>query len=85
MKKCLNELPKDEVSRIVRNHLIQKLPHNFEIEDGIPEGCMLYGVSSDMPCWYVRIPPEQLRTGPSRFICICKKSGKVVYDGLVEG
>lgn len=35
---------------IVHKYLIKMIPRDFEIQDGIPEGRIFYGISSDRPC-----------------------------------
>lgn len=69
--------------RIVRNHLIKMISRNFEIQDGVPNGCVFYGISGDKPCWSVRIPSKHSGTGTDHYVCICKKTSKIIYDGLV--
>ena len=81
IKNCQKELSRKEILQIIRKHLIRQVPHDFEIQDGIPQGCIIYNVSCDEPCWTVFICSEEQRTGPSRIICISKKSGKIIYDG----
>jgi hypothetical protein len=77
-------LTKEKALQIIRKHLMQKVLRNIEIQDGLPKGCILYSVPSDEPCWTVRIPPEQLRTGPSHIICISKNTGRIIYDGFTN-
>jgi len=77
-----NWLSRKRASRIIRKHLIKKVPRNFELQDGIPPGCILYNIPNDTPCWTVWIPPEdRTRMGDDHIICVSKKSGKVIYDG----
>ena len=77
-------LTKEKAQQIIYKHLIAQVPRNFEIQDGLTEGCVLYGVPKDEPCWTARIPPEITRTGPSRIICVNKKTGKIIYDGFTN-
>lgn len=75
-------LTREKALQAIRKHLIAQIPRDIEIQDGLPEGCILYGVSKDETCWTARIPPEIPRTGPSRIICISKKTGRIIHDGL---
>lgn len=77
-------LTKEKAQQIIYKHLIAQVPRNYEIQDGLTEGCILYGVPKDEPCWTARIPPEIPRTGPSRIICVNKKTGKIIYDGFTN-
>jgi hypothetical protein len=76
-------LSRERASRIIRKHLIRQIPKDFELHDGIPEGCILYGISNDEPCWTVSISSSKLRVGADRIICISKRKAKVIFDGIV--
>ncbi|MEE9910235.1 MAG: hypothetical protein K4571_00800 [Deltaproteobacteria bacterium] len=73
-------MTKEKALHIIREHLTQRVLCDIEIQDGIPDGCILYGVPKDEACWTSRIPPEIPRTGPSRIICVSKKTGRIIYD-----
>src|SRR5664279_5497274 len=77
-RSCCHE---KELRGLSESTLSGKYRKIFELHDSIPEGCILYGISNDEPCWTIIIPPEETRTGPSRIICVSKKSGKIIYDG----
>ena len=77
-----NSLSRKDAAKIIRRHLIKTVPLVFEIQEGIPPGCVFYNVSTDEPCWTAYIPSEKLMIGKSRCICVSKRSGKVIYDGL---
>ena len=86
MKKKRNiDLSKEEALQIIRKYLMQKVLRGIKIQDGMPEGLVFYGVSNDRPCWTVYKPPEQQGMGPGHYICICKKTGKIIFDGLATG
>jgi len=78
------KLSRGKALQIIRKHLIKQVPHDIEIQDGIPEGRVLYGVPKDEPCWTACIPSEVMMIGPSRIICISKKTGKIIYDGFTN-
>lgn len=76
------QITKEKALQMIRKHLSRQIPRNLEIQDGLPEGCILYGVPKDEPCWTAWIPSERSMVGSSRIICISKKTGRVIYDGL---
>ena len=80
--KMNNSLSRKDASRIIRRHMIKTIPLVFEIQEGVPKGCIFYNVSDHEPCWTAYIPVEKLMIGRSRYICVSKKSGKVIYDGF---
>jgi len=77
-------LTKEKAQQIIYKRLIAQIPRDIEIQDGVPEGCVFYGVDKvkSEPCFIARIPPEIPRTGPSRIICVSKKTCRIIYDGL---
>ena len=75
------ELTRKKAVQIIRKRLIEQVPRDFEIQDGLSAGCHLYGLPQDEPCWTAWIPSEISRTGPSRIICVSKKIGRIIYDG----
>jgi len=77
-------LTREKALQVIRKHLIAQIPRDIEIQDGLPEGCILYGVPKDEPCWTARIPLEIPRTGPSRIICVNKDTGRIIYDGFTN-
>ncbi|PKN68508.1 MAG: hypothetical protein CVU54_14415 [Deltaproteobacteria bacterium HGW-Deltaproteobacteria-12] len=78
-------LSRERALRIIQKYISRQVPKDLELRDGIPEGCILYGVSDYEPCWSVLILSEESRTGPSRIICVSKKSAKIIYDGPTNG
>lgn len=80
------KITKEKVLQIICKHLMQQITEDIEIQDGLTDGCTFYGVDQVKaePCWTVRIPPEQLRTGPSHIICISKKTSRIIYDGFTN-
>lgn len=78
------ELTKEKALRIICKQLMREVLHDIEIQDGIPEGRILYGVPKDEPCWTACMPSEVMMMGPSRIICMSKKTGRIIYDGLTN-
>ena len=78
------KVTKEKALQIILKHLTAKMRRDIEIQDGRPDGCLLYGVPKDEPCWTARIPPDIPRTGASRIICVNKKTGKIIYDGFTN-
>jgi len=76
-------LTKKKALQIFHKHLIQEIPKEFEICDGVPFGIQYYNMSKE-PCWSALIPSGQTWTGASRIICLSKKTGKVIYDGPIN-
>ncbi|MFA5321450.1 MAG: hypothetical protein WC373_02155 [Smithella sp.] len=76
-----NSFSRKDASRIIRRHLIKTIPLVFEIQEGVPKGCLFYNMPEDEPCWTAHIPSQKPMIGSARYICISKKSGKVIYDG----
>ncbi len=83
MKECDTELSRQKAVRIIRKYLHRQIPKDFEIQDGVPDCCILYGISKDEPCWTVLIAPSDLQVGAGRIICISKGKDKVIFDGMV--
>lgn len=83
MKECDTELSRQKAVRIIRKHLHRQMPKDFELQDGVPESYVIYGVPRDEPCWTVSISSSALRVGAGRIICISKRNDKVIFDGLV--
>ena len=83
MKECDTELSRQEAVRIIRKYLHRQIPKDFELQDGVPDGGILYGISKDEPCWTVSIAPSALQVGAGRIICISKRKDKVIFDGMV--
>jgi len=83
MKEWDTELPRQKAVRIIRKYLHRQIPNDFKIQDGVPDGGILYGISKDEPCWTVSITPSALQVGAGRIICISKRKEKVIFDGMV--
>lgn len=81
------KLTREKALQIIRKHLIAQVPRDFEIQDGIPDGCTFYGIDKVKaePCWTAFIPSQETRTGSSHIICISKKTGRILYDGFTNG
>lgn len=77
-------IAKNMVPQIVRQLLIQEIPEAFEIYDGVPFGIKYYNMSNE-PCWTVLISRQISGVSSSRIICVSKKTGKVIHDGLTVG
>jgi len=71
---------------IIRKHLIAQVPWDIKIQDGLPDGCVFYGVDKvrSEPCFTAFIPSTEVRIGPSRIICVSKKTGRIIYDGYTN-
>ena len=83
MKECDTELSRQKALRIIRKYLCRQILKNLELQEGIPDGCILYGISKDEPCWTASIASGTLQVGAGRIICISKRKDKVIFDGLV--
>jgi len=83
MKEHDTELSRQKAVRIIRKYLCRQILKDLELQDGIPDGCILYGISKDEPCWTASITPDTMRVGACRIICISKRKAKVIFDGLV--
>lgn len=77
-------MTKEKALHIIREHLMQRVSCDFEIQDGLPEGCIIYGVTLTEPCWTAWIPSAVPRIGSSRIICLSKKTGHIIYDGFTN-
>jgi len=76
-------LSRQKAVRMIRKYLHRQMPKDFEIQDGVPDGGILYGVPKDEPCWTVSISLNISQVGAGRVICMSKKKGKVIFDGLI--
>ena len=83
MKEHDPELSRQKAVRIIRKYLHRHMPKDFEIQDGVPDGGILYGVPKNESCWTVFIFSDVPQLGPGRVICISKQKGEVIFDGLV--
>ena len=77
------ELSRQKAVQMIRKYLCQQIPKDFEIQDGVPDGGILYGVPKDESCWTVSITPSALQVGAGRIICISKRKDSVIFDGMV--
>ncbi|HDQ03164.1 MAG TPA: hypothetical protein ENN23_01105 [Deltaproteobacteria bacterium] len=77
----LNWISRKRAKKTIRKRLIKTLPWGIELHEGIPPGCVFYGVSPDEPCWTAYIPPCGCQIGSDHYICVSKKSGRIIYDG----
>lgn len=83
------KISKDEALKIALRHLVadaqRKYEHGLDPRDGVPDGLPLYGFPSEANrehCWCISVPRiEGLMLGKSRYICISKETGKVLFDG----
>jgi len=81
-----NIIDKQMALEIVKNHLIAGLDLDIEIDDRRPNyfSGYIYGLNSwPDDIWYIHIPKKSFGVGPSHYICIDKKSGKIIFDGDV--
>lgn len=82
-------ISKEQAQEIAIRYLASKLQNLCdtagEIYDGIPDDLCFYGQSSSdrKDFWCIYVPaPDDLRVGGSRYICISKKTGKIVADSM---
>lgn len=68
----ISSVAKKKVSQIIQQHLIQEIPKEFEIYDGVPFGIKYYNISNE-PCWTVLISHQISGVGSSRMICVSEK------------
>jgi len=69
-----------EILKAVEAHLSVKLPEKWTIHDGVPEGLPAYLTEPRESYWVVPAPAasELHMCGPSKYLFISKKTGKVV-------
>ena len=78
-----NAIDKQKALEIVKNHLLADL--KLHIDDRRPNDFdSVYG-SNLWPddIWYIYVPQKCFGVGPSHYICIDKKSGKIIFEGDV--
>ncbi|GEM_PF-1719690 len=80
----------DEALKIALRHLVAIAQQQYEgrlgIRDGVPDGLPLYmttGSNEREHCWCISVPGGEgsLMVGRSRYICITKETGEVIFDG----
>ena len=80
----------DEALKIALRHLVAIAQKQYEgrlgINDGVPDGLSMYmtaGGNEREHCWCISVPRVEgsLIIGRSRYICISKETGKVIFDG----
>lgn len=76
-------LSRQKAVQMIRKYLHRQIPKDFDIQDDVPDGGILYGVPKDEPCWIVSISSNVPQVGAGRVICISKQKGEVIFDGPV--
>ncbi len=85
MKKKRNiDLTKDEAMQVILKHLTEQMRQDIMIQDGIPEGCFIYGMPKDEPCWTAWIPGPKNQLDGGEYVCVSKKTGKIFCDGFTN-
>ena len=76
----MTEITKEKALEIVKRHNARKEFKSFSITDSLPSNCHIYNAPEN--CWYILTANEELLAlSSSRLVCICKSTGKILYDG----
>ncbi len=59
--------------------MCRQIPKDFEIQDGVPDGGILYGVPKDEPCWTAWIPGPKNQLDGDEYICVRNKNGRLIH------
>jgi hypothetical protein len=78
----MGHITKEQAIHIANEH-ISKDKRDYAIYDHLPKGCSIYNQPTE-ECWYIFCSFDSrglVGLGPSRLICISKKTGLILYDG----
>ena len=77
----MTQITKEDALKIAQRHNDGKELNAQQITDTLPSNCGIYNVPKN--CWYVFSSYEHSRhmLCSSRLICICRLTGKIMYDG----
>jgi len=75
---------KEEALEIASKHLGEEYRDKITITDKLPRSRNIHLAYTGAlkHCWVIQVPYPVSTVGPSRVICICKKSGKIFFDGM---
>jgi hypothetical protein len=76
---------KEEALEIAVKHLGEEYRDKIKITDMLPRSRNIHMAYAEglKHCWVAHVPyPVSTTIGLGRIVCICKKSGKIIFDGM---
>jgi hypothetical protein len=75
---------KEEALEIAVKHLGEQYRDKTKVSDKLPRSYNIHMAHAGAlkNCWVIHAPYPIPTQSPSRVLCICKKSGKILFDGI---
>ena len=76
---------KEEALEIAIKHLGEEYREKIKVTDKLPRSRNIYMANTTglKHCWVIHVPyPISTTIGLGRVVCICKKSGRIIFDGM---
>ena len=76
---------REEAVEIAIRYLGEEYRDKIRVTDKLPRSRNIHMAYTEglKQCWVIHVPyPASTTIGLGRVICICKKSGKIVFDGM---
>jgi hypothetical protein len=76
---------KEEALEIAIKHLGEEYRDKIKVTDKLPRSRNIHMAHTTglKQCWVIHVPYSASATiGLIRVVCICKKSGKIIFDGI---
>jgi hypothetical protein len=78
---------REEALEIAIEHLGEEYRDKIKVTDNLPRSRNIHMAHTKglKRCWVIHVPyPASITVGLGRVICICKKSGKIIFDGMAD-
>ncbi len=87
MNDKVNHLSKENALSAVCEYLSEKFQGELTISNGVPDYASIYNSDTfPIDSWYIYVPDSTVnKLGGGRIIGICKKTGRIFYDGSDGG
>jgi hypothetical protein len=75
---------KEEAVEIAIKHLGEEYRKTIKITDTLPHSRNIHMAYAGAlkNCWVIQVPYPVSTVGLDRVLCICKKSGKIIFDSM---
>jgi hypothetical protein len=75
---------KEEALEIAVKYLGEQYRDKIKVTDTLPRSYNIYMARAGelKSCWIIHVPFPIQGVGPGRIVCISKKNGNIVFDGM---
>jgi len=76
---------REEALEIAIKHLGEEYRDKIKVTDKLPRSRNIHMAHTMglKQCWVIHVPyPASTTVGLGRVICVCKKSGNIIFDGM---